>query len=149
MSELFPETKTPSGNKKATLYTDGGSRGNPGPAASGGVLYDSEKKELAHFGYDCGTATNNHAEYMSLIEGMKLALKHDITDLAVRMDSKLVIEQMCGRWKVKHPALRPIFEQAKILESQFASVEYRHVPREQNAAADRIVNQVLDGQYVC
>ena len=130
--------------KKGLLYCDGGSRGNPGPSAAGWVLYDDAGKTIEKGGLYTGEQTNNFAEYTSLLEGMKLALKHDVTELWVRMDSKLAVEQMQGNWKVKHVNLKPLFEKSKAVEEEFEKVHFSHVRREKNTVADAMVNEVLD-----
>ena len=130
---------------RVIIEADGGSRGNPGPAAYGAVLKDAATDTvLAETGTPIGVATNNVAEYSGLIAGLRLA--EELTPGAaveVRMDSKLVVEQMSGRWKVKHPAMRPLVEEAKALAP--ADTVYRWIPREQNKHADRLVNEALDG----
>lgn len=132
------------GPVKATLYADGGSRGNPGPAASGAVLYDEHGNVIEEVGTFLGVATNNVAEWTALLEGLKAALARGVDELAVRMDSELVVKQLSGAYRVKHPGLLPLYTQAKSLLRKFAKVDVRHVPRKANAAADAVVNQVLD-----
>ena len=146
MPSLFDETPPiPSSNsKKATLFCDGGSRGNPGIAGAGAIIFDENKKEIARRGKFCGRTTNNVAEYTGLIIGMELALAQGIFELEALLDSKLVVEQMKGNWKVKHPGLKPLFEKAKSLEEKFSAINFKHIPREKNHAADRIANQVMD-----
>ena len=129
---------------KATLYADGGSRGNPGPAASGAVLYDEHGAVVEEIGTFLGVATNNVAEWTALLEGLKAALARGVSEIAVRMDSELVVKQLSGAYRVKHPGLIPLHAQAKTLLRQFEAVDVRHVPRKANAAADAVVNQVLD-----
>jgi len=131
---------------KATLYADGGSRGNPGPAASGAVLYDEQGKVLEEIGTFLGVATNNVAEWTALLEGLKAALERGVDDITVRMDSELVVKQLAGTYRVKHPGLIPLHAQAKSLLRRFASYDVKHVPRSANAAADAVVNAVLDAQ---
>ncbi len=127
-----------------SLYTDGGSRSNPGPAATGGVIKDENGKIIETFGTFLGVATNNQAEYRALIEGLGLALKHKPTRLKCYLDSKLVVEQSLGRWKSKNAELRPhIMEIQKIL-CEHPEVTLEHVRREQNKDADMMVNQTLD-----
>jgi len=130
------------------VEADGGSRGNPGPAAYGAVLRDPQTSEvLAAEGLPIGRATNNVAEYRGLIAGLEMARDLDPTAaLDVRMDSKLVIEQMAGRWKIKHPDMKPLALQATRLRP--ASVTWTWVPREKNKAADALVNRALDGDPV-
>jgi ribonuclease HI len=130
--------------RKGTLCCDGGSRENPGKAAGGAVLYDEKKKEIAYGGVYCGIQTNNFAEYAGLLHGLQLALDHNITDLEIILDSKLIVEQMSGSWKVKNPNIKPSFEKAKTLCERFNSVRFQHVFRHRNKVADKIVNDVLD-----
>ncbi|MGD1067767.1 MAG: ribonuclease HI family protein, partial [Vulcanimicrobiaceae bacterium] len=131
---------------KATLYADGGSRGNPGPAASGAVLYDEGGDVLEEIGVFLGVATNNVAEWTALLAGLKAALARGVDDITVRMDSELVVKQLSGVYRVKHPGLIPLHAEAKGLLRRFARVDVAHVRRKDNAAADAVVNQVLDAQ---
>ncbi|MHB8177146.1 MAG: ribonuclease HI family protein [Vulcanimicrobiaceae bacterium] len=131
-------------NDLVMLYADGGSRGNPGPAASGAVLLDSSGAVLREVGDFLGVATNNVAEWNALCIGLEAAQALGIRRLAVRMDSELVIKQMRGEYRVKHPDLRPFHTRATRLVAGFDDVELRHVPRKQNALADSLVNRVLD-----
>jgi len=131
------------------VEADGGSRGNPGPAGYGAVLRDRETGEvLAERSEGIGIATNNVAEYQGLIAGLRAAV--DVAGPAaiveVRMDSKLVVEQMSGRWKVKHPAMRPLALEAARLVRQLGSVRFTWVPRERNKDADRLANLAMDAQ---
>ena len=130
---------------RVIIEADGGSRGNPGPAAYGAVLKDADTGEvLAEDGTTLGTATNNVAEYSGLIAGLKLAQEFaPDADIEVRMDSKLVVEQMSGRWKIKHPGMKPLATEANRL-APFGTT-YTWVPREQNKHADRLANEALDG----
>ncbi|MCW2762436.1 MAG: Phosphoglycerate mutase [Marmoricola sp.] len=130
------------------VKADGGSRGNPGPAAYGAVLEDADTGELiAERGATIGIATNNVAEYHGLIAGLELAAEH-APDAAIeaRMDSKLVVEQMSGNWKIKHPSMKPLAEKAKALAP--VGTTFTWVPRAENAEADRLVNLALDGSAV-
>lgn len=131
--------------ERVLIEADGGSRGNPGPAAYGAVLKDAATGEvLAEDGTPIGIATNNVAEYSGLIAGLRLAAEvAPGAAIEVRMDSKLVVEQMSGRWQVKHPAMKPLAAEAKELAP--AGTTYRWVPREQNKHADRLANEALDG----
>lgn len=130
---------------RVVIEADGGSRGNPGPAAYGAVLRDAATGEvLAEDGTAIGVATNNVAEYRGLIAGLTLAAElAPEAEVEVRMDSQLVVEQMSGRWKVKHPDLVPLAREAGRLAP--AGTTYTWVPREQNLHADRLVNEALDG----
>jgi ribonuclease HI len=129
---------------KATLFADGGSRGNPGPAASGAVLYDDAGEVLDEIGLFLGVTTNNVAEWTGLIAGLKAALEHGVDEIAVRLDSELVVKQLSGEYRVKHAGLIPLHAEAKSLLRKFAWTDVRHVRRKDNAAADAVVNQVLD-----
>lgn len=129
---------------KATLYADGGSRGNPGPAASGAVLYAHDGAVLEEIGTFLGTTTNNVAEWTALLEGLRAALARGVDELDVRMDSELVVKQLSGAYRVKHPGLVPLHAEAKALLRKFARTDVRHVPRKENKAADAVVNQILD-----
>ena len=129
---------------KATLFADGGSRGNPGPAASGAVLFDESGAVLREVGTYLGVATNNVAEWTGLLTGLEAALELGVDDLAVRLDSELVVKQISGAYRVKHEGLIPLHAKAKLLLRKFAHVDVQHVRRKMNAAADALVNQVLD-----
>ncbi len=134
-----------SGTRRVLIEADGGSRGNPGPAAYGVVLKDADTGEvLAEEGTTIGVATNNVAEYSGLVAGLRLAaeLAPDAA-VEVRMDSKLVVEQMSGRWKVKHADMKPLVAEATRLAP--AGTTYTWVPRDQNGHADRLANEALDG----
>jgi ribonuclease H / adenosylcobalamin/alpha-ribazole phosphatase len=132
--------------RRVIIEADGGSRGNPGPAAYGALLKDADTGEvIAEDGTTIGVATNNVAEYSGLIAGLKLAQEFaPDAEIEVRMDSKLVVEQMSGRWKIKHPDMRPLATEANAL-APFGTT-YAWVPREQNKHADRLANEALDGQ---
>jgi probable phosphoglycerate mutase len=132
--------------RSVVIEADGGSRGNPGPAAYGAVLRDADTGEvIAEEGTTIGVASNNVAEYSGLIAGLRLAQEHTPdADIEVRMDSKLVVEQMSGRWKIKHPDMRPLAAEAARL-APFGTT-YTWIPREQNKYADRLVNEALDGK---
>ena len=127
------------------IEADGGSRGNPGPAAYGALVKDADTgRVLAEEGTTIGVASNNVAEYRGLIAGLTMAAQvAPDADIEVRMDSKLVVEQMSGNWKIKHADMRPLALQAKAL-APFGTT-YTWVPREQNKHADRLANEALDG----
>ena len=129
---------------EATLFADGGSRGNPGPAASGAVLIDAAGEPVEEVGAFLGIATNNVAEWTALLLGLEAAAKRGIRRLSVRLDSELVVKQLHGEYRVKHAALQPLYARAKVLLRHFDEVDIRHVPRKQNAIADALVNRVLD-----
>jgi ribonuclease H / adenosylcobalamin/alpha-ribazole phosphatase len=128
------------------VEADGGSRGNPGPAGYGALVRDPETGiVLAERSESIGTATNNVAEYNGLIAGLRAAAEIDPrADIEVRMDSKLVVEQMSGRWKVKHPDMKPLALTAGEVASSFPRVSYTWVPREKNKDADRLANEAMD-----
>ncbi|MEU4401586.1 bifunctional RNase H/acid phosphatase [Micromonospora orduensis] len=127
------------------VEADGGSRGNPGPAGYGAVVRDPETGEvLAERSESLGTATNNVAEYQGLIAGLTAAAELGAVEVDVRMDSKLVVEQMCGRWQIKHPGLRPLAAQAAGLVGRFTAVRFAWIPREQNRHADALANAAMD-----
>ncbi len=129
---------------KATLFADGGSRGNPGPAAGGAVLFDESGEILAEAGEYLGIATNNVAEWRGLLAGLDAALELGIEDLVVRLDSELVVRQLTGVYRVKHADLIPLHRKAQGLLRRFRSVDIGHVRRKENAAADALVNRLLD-----
>jgi ribonuclease HI len=130
---------------KARLSTDGGARGNPGPAAYGYVLETEEGTVIDARGEKIGVATNNVAEYRALIAGLEAALAHGVKELEVVSDSELLVKQMRGEYKVKNAALRTLSTQAAALGRGLDSVSYRAVRRELNELADRLVNEALDG----
>jgi ribonuclease HI len=132
---------------KVVVEADGGSRGNPGPAGYGAVVLDAQSGEvLAEACEGIGVATNNVAEYRGLIAGLRAAIELGGTDVEVRMDSKLVVEQMSGRWKIKHPAMQPLAAEAAGLVRQLDSVRFGWIPRASNTRADRLANQAMDTQ---
>ena len=129
---------------KATLWTDGGARGNPGPAAYAYVLEAEDGTVLAAHGEAIGVATNNVAEYSALIAGLEKAVELAVGELEVVSDSELMVKQMRGEYKVKNAALRELSLQAARLSRELGSVRYTAVRREHNALADRLVNEALD-----
>ncbi|WJK43959.1 bifunctional RNase H/acid phosphatase [Solwaraspora sp. WMMA2056] len=130
---------------KVIVEADGGARGNPGPAGYGAVVLDAGSGAvLAERGEAIGVATNNVAEYQGLIAGLRAAAELGATAVDVRMDSKLVVEQMCGRWQIKNPGLRPLAAQAATLVREFDLVSFGWIPREKNKRADALANQAMD-----
>ncbi|MFN2460742.1 MAG: ribonuclease HI family protein [Candidatus Velthaea sp.] len=129
---------------KLTIFADGGSRGNPGPAASGAVVTDERGDVVREVGTFLGVTTNNVAEWTGLITGLEAALELGATEVVVRLDSELVVKQLSGAYRVKHPGLIPLYAKARTLLRKFANVDIAHVRRKQNAAADALVNQTLD-----
>lgn len=128
----------------ARLYADGAARGNPGPAGSGAALIASDGTVIAELTRFLGHATNNVAEYTALIIGLEEAARLGIGHLDVRMDSLLVVQQMKGLWRIKHPGLKPLALQAGQLLAQFPSRTIEHIPREQNGIADALANRAID-----
>jgi ribonuclease HI len=129
------------------VFCDGGSRGNPGPSAIGAVVLDPSTdppRLLAEVSECIGITTNNVAEYRALIAGLRAAAPYRARCVRVRADSKLVIEQVKGTWKVKQPHLRPLLDEARALLADYEVVDLRHVPRAENHAADALVNAALD-----
>jgi ribonuclease HI len=132
--------------RRLVVEADGGSRGNPGPAGYGAVVRDATTGEvLAEVSESIGRATNNVAEYSGLIAGLRAAAAIARgADVEVRMDSKLVVEQMSGRWQIKHPDMRPLAARARETARALGRVSYTWVPRSRNAHADRLANQAMD-----
>jgi probable phosphoglycerate mutase len=132
-------------SRRLVIEADGGSRGNPGPAGYGAVVRDADSGEvLAEVAEGIGVASNNVAEYRGLVAGLTAALDLDPSEVEVRMDSKLVVEQMSGRWKVKHPDMQVLARHAAAVVRQLPAVRFTHVRRELNAHADRLANEAMD-----
>ena len=129
---------------KAKLSTDGGARGNPGPAAYGYVLEAEDGTVLDARGETIGVATNNVAEYRALIAGLERAVELGIDEVEVVSDSELLVKQMQGEYRVKNEALRELNDEANSLERKVGRVRYRAVRREHNELADKLVNEALD-----
>ncbi|WJY68480.1 bifunctional RNase H/acid phosphatase [Corynebacterium auris] len=130
---------------KVTVYTDGGSRGNPGVAGSGSVVYGPQGETLAEIAYVVGQkSSNNVAEYTGLLRGLEAAAEAGASEVEVYMDSKLVVEQMSGRWKIKHPDMQKLALEARALAERFDAVTYTWVPRAKNKKADELSNVAMD-----
>lgn len=129
---------------KLITYTDGGSRNNPGPAALGVVVKDATGKILAHYGEYLGNQTNNYAEYMAIISALKKAHELGATEVDCIADSKLVVEQLRGNWRVKEPTLQKLFVVAWNAMQKFKKVTLTHTLRAGNKEADAEVNKILD-----
>ena len=129
---------------KLIIYTDGGARGNPGPAAAGVVITDVEGKILKEYSHYLGDRTNNQAEYEAVILGMQKAKQLRAKIIEIRIDSELIGYQLMGKYKIKDSDLQPLFIKAWNLIQDFEKVEIKLVPREQNKRADKLVNQELD-----
>lgn len=128
------------------IFTDGGARGNPGPAAIALLIYDKGDKLLTSHREFIGETTNNVAEYRAVLKALKIAKKHGTGDVVCTMDSQLVAMQLAGKYKIKKPHLRELFELVKEEEKSFRSVSYGHVKREDKrvSLADSMLNRVLD-----
>jgi ribonuclease HI len=131
---------------KAKLSTDGGARGNPGPAAYGYVLETEDGHVLAAHGEAIGRATNNVAEYRGVLAGMEKAAELGVDELEIVSDSELLVKQMQGEYRVKNETLRGLWEEANDLERRFHRVRYTAVRRAHNELADRLVNEALDAE---
>jgi ribonuclease HI len=131
---------------EVVINADGGSRGNPGPAGIGAVVAGLDGRVLAEIAEGIGHTTNNVAEYKAVIAGLARARELGATRVKVRADSKLVIEQMKGTWKVRQAHLQPLRDEARRLAGGFERVSYEHVPRERNKAADALANKAMDAQ---
>lgn len=144
-SESIPEETPDAIGGILHLFTDGGSRGNPGQAAIGCVLQDPEKGEVVreHAEY-IGTTTNNVAEYSALIEGLKIAKRYHPNRLVCHLDSELIVKQLSGEYKVRMEALKPFYDEIQELKAHFPEIRFIHIPRADNHRADALVNQALD-----
>jgi len=130
---------------KLTVNVDGGARGNPGPAAVGVVVRGPDGEVLEERGERIGRATNNVAEYRALLRGIELAAAHGAGELELVGDSELIVRQVEGKYKVKDATMKELYTEVKRALGDFERWSIRHVRREQNADADRLVNEVLDG----
>jgi len=130
--------------QKLTIYTDGGARGNPGPAGIGVVVYDPDKKIIKEIAEYIGETTNNQAEYKAVLRAMTEAKKLGAPELDFYLDSELVVKQLKREYKVKNKELAPLFMKIYNLTQQFKKVSFTHVMREQNTVADRLVNEAID-----
>lgn len=128
------------------IYTDGGARGNPGPAGAGVVIYENGEKKAEIAEYLGARQTNNWAEYEAVVIalGKALELLYIGKDIEFRLDSKLVVEQLSGNWKIKEPRLKPQAEKVRGLLKDFGKVTFTYIPREKNKEADKLVNKAID-----
>lgn len=131
-------------NKKLIIYTDGGARGNPGPAALGVVIYDLNGKTVKKYGKYLGERTNNEAEYEAVIEALLAALDLGAMELEFNLDSELVVRQFNNVYRVKNRRMQELMLKVRNLETKFQKVSFRHVPREKNRPADQMVNEAID-----
>ena len=131
---------------KAIIYTDGGSRGNPGPGALGVVITDESEKILKEYSNYLGEVTNNQAEYEAVIFALAKAKQLKIKEIELRVDSELIGKQLLGQYKIKNPDLQPLFIKAWNLRLDYDKVDIKIIPREQNQKADKLVNRELDSR---
>ena len=141
--DLFPERPL-SPSPAHTAHIDGGARGNPGPAGYGVVIHDADGAKVAELSEYLGHRTNNYAEYQGLLAVLRYARDNDIRSLKVISDSELMVRQMKGIYKVRHPELRKFYDEAQQLVRQLQRFEIRHALREHNRDADRLANQAMD-----
>ncbi len=141
-----PEQDTLAGDHDAILWSDGAARGNPGPAGAGAVLKNAAGEVLAECSAYLGHTTNNVAEYKAVLLGLERAIELGIRRIEVRADSELLIKQLRGEYRVRHEALKPLYEQAQRLLAHFAKKKLVHVRREQNGDADRLANLGIDNR---
>jgi ribonuclease HI/pterin-4a-carbinolamine dehydratase len=144
--EEILESKEPVSADRIKLFTDGGSRGNPGPSAIGYAIYNGNDQLIKEEGKYIGFTTNNQAEYTGLKEGLLAAKKLGSKNVEVFMDSLLVINQLKGVYRVKNKELCPSYDAVKKLSSDFSKISFTHIPRELNRVADGLVNEALDDQ---
>jgi ribonuclease HI len=126
------------------LYCDGGARGNPGPAAAAAVLFDAAQRVVDQASKYLGSTTNNIAEYEGLLLGLALAQAQGVQELKIKLDSELVVKQINGEYKVRHPGLKTLYKKAKSRLQSFRRWELAYVPREENTLADSLVNMAID-----
>jgi ribonuclease HI len=131
-------------SKRIVLYTDGGSRGNPGPSGIGVIMLDSNKKKIKEISRYIGLTTNNIAEYSALVCGLEEASALGASDVVVFMDSELLAKQLSGEYRVKDGNIRPLFEKALGVLKNFNSFEIKHIDREKNKEADKLVNKAIN-----
>ena len=134
------------GMNQVKLFTDGGSRGNPGPAAIGGVIYNLNDEKLKEFSEYIGESTNNIAEYSALIKGLRLCLEMGFKNVSCNLDSELVVKQLNKVYKVKDEKMKILYDVVTETTAEFESVSFTHVLRAKNKLADTLVNKALDNQ---
>lgn len=129
---------------KLIIFSDGGARGNPGPAGTGAIIYNEDKQVVAEVSNFLGVATNNQAEYQALISALQKAVSLGAVEVACYLDSELVVRQLNREYKVKNKELAPLFLQVYNLSLGFKKISFHHIPREQNKEADRLANEAMD-----
>ena len=144
MTDLFSLLE-PHHHAEIVAYIDGGARGNPGPAGFGVRLENPDGTLIEEFSESIGVATNNVAEYRGLLAALEWARTHGSTAVRIRSDSQLLVQQMLGNYKVKHPGLQPLHARARLLAHQIGLVTFEYVRREANKDADRLANAAMDG----
>lgn len=129
---------------KVIIYTDGASRGNPGPSSIGVYVLDTDNQLVAEESEFIGEQTNNYAEYMAVIRALEMAIASGSKDVHLKVDSQLLVRQMSGQYKVKAKGIKPLFMKVKELAEHFNQIKYEHIKREFNKQADRLANEALD-----
>jgi len=130
--------------KKAVIFADGASRGNPGPAAIGATIKDKRGKLITFISQRIGRATNNQAEYRAIIAALEEAIRLGAKQVDIKTDSELIVKQINGEYRVKKATLKPLYQQAKQLQGLLKSFTITHIPRQQNIEADKLANKALD-----
>ena len=130
--------------KKAVIFVDGASRGNPGPAAIGVTIKDERGELITFISRRIGKATNNQAEYRAIIAALEEAVRLDVKQVDIKMDSELVVKQINGEYRVKKATLKPLYQQVKQLQGLLQGFTVTHIPRQQNFEADKLANKALD-----
>ena len=130
--------------KKAVIWVDGASRGNPGPAAIGAIIKDEQGRLHARISRRIGITTNNQAEYRAIIAALEKAISLGVRQVEINSDSQLVVRQINGRYRVKKPELKPLYQRVKQLQGSLEGFAVAHIPREQNSEADGLANKALD-----
>ena len=143
MPDLFSSLE-PTQPEEIVAYIDGGARGNPGPAAFGVRIENPDGTPIEEFSESIGVATNNVAEYRGLLAALEWARSHGASAVHIRSDSLLLVQQMLGNYKVKHPGLQPLYAKARLVAHQIGRVSFEHVRRESNQHADRLANAAMD-----
>ncbi|MHB8904314.1 MAG: ribonuclease HI family protein [Patescibacteria group bacterium] len=132
---------------KLIIYTDGGSRGNPGPAGAGAIIYDEHHQVITEISEFLGTTTNNQAEYRAILAAIKKAVALKATEVEFYLDSELAVKQLNREYKVKNKDLAPLFLAIYNLTLSFKKISFTHIPRERNSEADRLANEAMDRGY--
>lgn len=134
--------------RKLIIETDGASRGNPGLGGAGVIVKDEHGRRIETIQEFLGVTTNNQAEYRALIEGLQAAIRLGAAEVIIRMDSELVVKQMNGQYRVRHPAILPLYLEASQLAAELPDVRFEHVVREKNPGADEVANMAIDSRMV-